>query len=192
MAGVESGHSRLCGGLGGLLKVPRGNSQLWLLLDQPVCKFGWIKAARSAKHEARNLTLLSHAIYRFLRLPKHLSYFFHRKQTGERVESGQDVKRDIKWGITPRRDELIFQKRISVRWPGFGLVPRGAPRSTVLAPSGVCPHQREAWGPSLDLPAFHKTIANDNGGHPWRLSIQLFLGFRRNSKTRAVGLARIG
>jgi hypothetical protein len=61
--------------------------------------------------------------------------------------------------------------------------------STVLAPSGACPHRGEAWGPSLDLPAFHMTIANDNGGHPWRLSLQLFLGFRRNSKTRAVGLA---
>ena len=142
------------------MKVPRGNSQLWLFLDQPECKFGWIKAARSTEHEARNLTLLSHAIDREWRLPKHLGYFFHRKQTGERVDSGQDVKRDIKRGITPGRGELIFQRRVSVRRPGFGLVPRGAPGSTVLAPSGACPHQGEAWGPSLDLPAFHKTIAN--------------------------------
>ena len=108
------------GGSGGLLKVPRGNSQLWLFLDQPVCKCGWIKAARSTEHEARNLPLLRHAIDRFWRLPKHLGYFFHRKYTGERVESGQDVKWGIKWGITPRRDESIFQRRISVRRLGFG------------------------------------------------------------------------
>lgn len=84
--------------LGCFLKIPRGDGQVWLLLDQPKSKFGGIEAARSTEHEARNLTLLSHAVDRVRRLPKDLGYFFHRKQTGERSEGSQDVK----WGITPR------------------------------------------------------------------------------------------
>jgi hypothetical protein len=32
----------------------------------------------------------------------------------------------------------------------------------------------ESWGPSLDRPAFRMTIANSNGGHPWRLSFNCF------------------
>jgi len=49
-------------GLGSLLKVPCGYRQLWLPLDEPVCKFGWIEATRSTNHKAGNLTLPCHAI----------------------------------------------------------------------------------------------------------------------------------
>ena len=96
--------------LGGLLKVPRRRGQLGFLFDQPERKLRWIKAARSAKHEARNLALLCHAVDRVWGFPKHLGYLFHVKQTGKRIESGQDVEWCVKRGLTPNRAVLRFQR----------------------------------------------------------------------------------